>query len=274
MFVVARLAGHRRDLVVGDVGGVDDEQVDPSAQVVGERGVEVSGEDPLGRQVASGARDRGRVGVGGVHLGIGPPRGQGGTERAATRSRGRPRRARRDARRPRRGARYAAAGRRRQGRRRRAARRTMPTRRRARAARRPSGGPSTPSARPATTPRRAAGGPPPRRTRIPPSAAPRRAGARSHDPPAQHDGGRLAEHRQVLARVAGVDHEVGRRSLVERRRSSRARPGPASSPRRGRSRPACRRPRARPPRRRCRRAAGRRRRRCRRRSRRPPRRPP
>jgi len=81
VLVVAGLARHRRDGVAGDVRRVDHEQVDPTAQVARQRGVEVAGVHPLGREVAPSAGDGRGVGVRGVHLGRGPPGGEHGTER-------------------------------------------------------------------------------------------------------------------------------------------------------------------------------------------------
>ena len=59
-----------------------DQHVDPAAQVVGQRGVEVALEDPVRRQVAPGAGDGGRVDVGGVHLEAGYGGGEGRADRA------------------------------------------------------------------------------------------------------------------------------------------------------------------------------------------------
>jgi len=81
VLVVAGLAGHRRDRLGRDVGGVDDEQVDATPQLGRERGVEVARVHPLGRQVAPSAGDRGGVGVCGVHLGQGPASGESRPER-------------------------------------------------------------------------------------------------------------------------------------------------------------------------------------------------
>ena len=72
VLVVARLARHGRHGVGRDVRRVDDDEVDPTAQVVGQRGVEVALVDPLGRQVAAGAGHRCRVRVRGMHLGRRP----------------------------------------------------------------------------------------------------------------------------------------------------------------------------------------------------------
>ena len=54
--VVAGLGGHGGDRVGRHVRRVGDQHVDPPAQGVRQRGVQVALEDPLGRQVAPGAR--------------------------------------------------------------------------------------------------------------------------------------------------------------------------------------------------------------------------
>ena len=67
--MVARLGRHQVDGVGRDVRRVADEHVDPPPQRGRQGVVQVALEDSLRRQVAAGAGDRGRVELGGVHLG-------------------------------------------------------------------------------------------------------------------------------------------------------------------------------------------------------------